>query len=107
MVHIRRGITVGTLTKKDIIESCAISADLDSKTASEGFETFVDIIKEVLQKGEDVSLSGFGKFFVREKNKRRGRNPKTGEEIFIAPRRSISFFLSKTLRAKLEGNTEE
>lgn len=98
---------MGTLTKKDIIEECALSADLDRKIASEGLETFIDIIKEELQKGEDVSLSGFGKFFIREKNKRRGRNPKTGEEIIITPRRSISFHLSNILRAKLEGQTEE
>jgi integration host factor subunit alpha len=90
------------LTKKDIIDECIINADLDKKPASEGIETFIDIIKEELKKGEDVSLSGFGKLSVREKNQRRGRNPKTGEEIAIEARRSITFHLSNVLRAKLE-----
>ena len=100
-------MTVGTLTKKDIIEECVINAGVDSKTASDGIETFIDIIKEELQKGEDVSLSGFGRLSVREKNQRRGRNPKTGEETTIEARRSITFHLSNVLRSKLEGQTEE
>jgi len=91
-----------TLTKKDIIDECIINAGVDKKTASEVVETFIDVIKEELKKGEDVSLSGFGKLSVREKNQRRGRNPKTGEEISITPRRSITFHLSNVLRAKLE-----
>lgn len=91
-----------TLTKKDIIDECVINAEVDKKTASECIETFIDIIKEELHKGEDVSLSGFGKFSAREKKQRRGRNPKTGEEIAIEARRSITFHLSNALRAKLE-----
>ena len=90
------------LTKRDIIEECIIHADIDKKTASEGIEIFIDIIKDELKKGEDVSLSGFGKLSAREKKQRRGRNPKTGEEIAIEARRSITFHLSKVLRAKLE-----
>lgn len=103
MILAKRGMNVGTLTKKDIIVECTLSANLDRKIASEGIETFIDIIKEELQKGEDVSLSRFGKLSVREKNKRRGRNPKTGEETTIEARRSITFHLSNVLRSKLEG----
>lgn len=90
------------LTKKDIIDECIIHTGVEKKTASEGIETFIDIIKDELKKGKDVSLSGFGKLSVREKRQRRGRNPQTGEEIAIKARRSITFQLSKVLRTKLE-----
>jgi integration host factor subunit alpha len=92
-----------TLTKKDIIEDIVVKTGLNSKIATEGVETFIEIIKKNLGKGDVVSLSGFGKFSIREKRARRGRNPKTGEEITITPRRSISFSMSNVLRAKLDG----
>jgi integration host factor subunit alpha len=91
-----------THTKADVIDDIILKTDLDRKTASEGVETFIEIIKSNLSKGEDLSLSGFGKFHVREKRARRGRNPKTGEEMMIAPRRVITFSLSNALRAKLK-----
>lgn len=90
-----------TLTKKDIVDEVAVQAGLDHKTASEAVEAFIEIIKETLEKGEDVSLSGFGKWHVRHKNARRGRNPQTGEEMTITPRRVVSFSLSKVLRDTL------
>ena len=92
-----------TYTKADIIDDIVIKTGLDRKIASDGIETFMEIIKDNLRNGVDVSLSGFGKFSVREKRARRGRNPKTGEEIIITPRRSISFSMSNVLRAKLDG----
>jgi integration host factor subunit alpha len=90
-------------TKADIIDDIVVRTGLDRKTASDGVETFIEIIKANLSKNEDVSLSGFGKFHVREKRARRGRNPKSGEEITITPRRVITFSLSNVLRAKLDG----
>jgi integration host factor subunit alpha len=90
-------------TKADIIDDIVVRTGLDRKTASDGVETFIEIIKSNLSKNEDVSLSGFGKFHVREKRARRGRNPKSGEEITITPRRVITFSLSNVLRAKLDG----
>ena len=90
-------------TKADIIDDIVVRTGLDRKTASDGVETFIEIIKSNLSKSEDVSLSGFGKFHVREKRARRGRNPKSGEEITITPRRVITFSLSNVLRAKLDG----
>lgn len=92
-----------TLTKRDIMEEMMTSANLDHKTAEEAVETFLEIIKATLEKGEEVSLSGFGKWSVRHKNARRGRNPQTGEEMMIAPRKVVTFALSKVLRDKLEG----
>lgn len=92
-----------TYTKADIIDDIVIKTGLDREIASDGIETFMEIIKDNLSNGVDVSLSGFGKFSVREKRARRGRNPKTGEEIIITPRLSISFSMSNVLRAKLDG----
>lgn len=92
-----------TLTKKDLIDDIVVKTGLNSKTAADGVEKFIEIIKSNLGNGEEVSLSGFGKFSVREKRARRGRNPKTGEEIMITPRRTISFSMSNVLRAKLDG----
>lgn len=90
-----------TLTKRDMAEQIIVQVGVGHKEATESIETFLEIVKETLEKGEPVSLSGFGKFTIREKKERRGRNPKTGEEIAITPRRSISFSLSNALRAKL------
>jgi integration host factor subunit alpha len=91
-----------TLTKKDLIYDIHDKTGLDKEIASEGLETFFEIIKSNLSKGEAVSFSGFGKFSVKEKRARRGRNPKTGAELIIAPRRVINFNLSNVLRAKLD-----
>ena len=94
-------------TKADIIDDIVVKTGLDRKIASDGVETFFEIVKSNLSKGEPISISGFGKFSVREKRARKGRNPKTGEIITIAPRRVITFSLSNALRARLvEGKGE-
>lgn len=92
-----------TLTKNEIIEELIMNLGLSRKEASDGIETFLEIIKENLEKGEDVSFSGFGKWSVRDKGERRGRNPKTGEEMAISERRVVTFSLSHVLRSILEG----
>lgn len=91
-----------TLTKKDIMNEVALQVGLDQKTAGEAVETFIEIIKENLMHGEEVHLSGFGKWCIRHKRARRGRNPQTGEEMMITPRKVVTFSLSKVLRAQLE-----
>jgi integration host factor subunit alpha len=96
-----------TLTKKEIIEDILTNTGLDTKTASEGVETFFAIIKSNLSNGEDVGFSGLGKFHVRDKRARRGRNPKTGEEMTISPRRAVTFSLSNVLRAELDDGDEK
>lgn len=90
-----------TLTKKNIVEDITSRLNLERKEASEALETFIEIIKDELRKGDDVTLSGFGKWAVRGKHSRRGRNPQTGEEIIIQPRHAISFSLSNVLRDQL------
>ncbi len=92
---------MGTLTKSGIIDEIVLSTGLSRKEASDGIETFIEIIKQALEEKEPVSISGFGKWKVREKTARRGRNPKTAEEIVISPRNVVTFSLSNVLRSKL------
>ena len=92
---------MGTLTRNVIIDEIVLSTGLARKEASEAFETLLDIIKLQLVKGDGVLISGLGKWNVRKKNPRRGRNPHTGDEITIAPRRVVTFSLSNNLRSKL------
>jgi integration host factor subunit alpha len=97
---------MGTLTKNVIIDDIILSTGLSKKEAFEAIETLLDIIKLQLEKGDDVSISGFGKWNVRKKNPRRGRNPQTGDEITITPRRVVTFSLSNVLRSKLTESTD-
>ncbi len=98
---------MATLTKSGIIDEIVLNTGLSRKEASDGVETFIEIIKETLEKKEPVSISGFGKWKVREKTARRGRNPKTAEEIVISPRTVVTFSLSNVLRSKLSDEEEE
>ncbi|HHO75094.1 MAG TPA: integration host factor subunit alpha [Deltaproteobacteria bacterium] len=92
---------MGTLTKSGIIDEIVMNTGLSRKEASDGIETFIEIIKQALEKKKSVSISGFGKWKVRQKTARRGRNPKTAEEIVISPRSVVTFSLSNVLRSKL------
>jgi len=93
-----------TLTKADIVDSVHRRIGFSKKDSSEITEKVFEAIKKSLERGEHVKLSGFGKFEVRQKYSRRGRNPQTGEEIQIAPRKVLSFKASQILRqALIEG----
>ncbi len=98
---------MATLTRSGIIDEIVLNTGLSRKEASDGVETFIEIIKATLEKKEPVSISGFGKWKVREKTARRGRNPKTAEETVISPRTVVTFSLSNVLRSKLSGKEEE
>ena len=89
-----------TLTKSDMIEDLA-KAGITRKKAGEMLEKFLEIIKQSLESGEDVLVSGFGKFCVREKGKRRGRNPATGSDLILNERRVVTFSCSPVLREKI------
>ena len=93
------------LTKSDLIESIYHGADLMKRDAVRAFETTVELIKATLSSGEDVLISGFGKFEVKEKDKRKGRNPQTGGELMLRPRRVIRFKCSGVLKDKLNGKS--
>ena len=86
------------MIKADIIDLVHEKIGFSRHEAAEVVETTLDIVKEALQKGERVQIVGFGSFVVRPKKERIGRNPKTGEEIVIAPRKVLTFKPSKILR---------
>lgn len=89
------------LTKAQIVEK--IQSNLGTtKSESIGImETFLEIIKRTLESGEDVLVSGFGKFRVRQKKERKGRNPATGADMMLAPRKVITFKCSGKLRERI------
>jgi len=93
-----------TLTKSHLIDAIAKQNGFIKKQSSETFETILELIKSTLASGEDVLISGFGKFCVKEKRERRGRNPATGEDMMVAPRRVVTFRCSGKLREKVNGN---
>jgi integration host factor subunit alpha len=90
-----------TMTKADIVESVHRQVGFSKKDSSEITEKIFEAIKRSLERDEYVKLSGFGKFEVRQKRKRRGRNPQTGEEIEITARKVLSFKASQILRHAL------
>jgi len=93
----------GTLTKAHIVDAVAESNGYTRKKSIETVETVLVLIKRSLESGEDVLISGFGKFCVKEKAERRGRNPATGEDMILKPRRVITFKSSGKLRGKING----
>ncbi|NPA95706.1 MAG: integration host factor subunit alpha [Thermodesulfobacteria bacterium] len=90
-----------TLTKADLINKLYESEVLSKAEAVRAVETVIEIIKETLEDGENVLISGFGKFTVKDKKARRGRNPHTGEDLILAPRRVVTFKPSGVLRNKI------
>jgi len=92
-----------TLTKANIVEAVAKQIGYPKNQSSEITETLLEIIKRTLESGEDVLVSGFGKFCVKTKHERRGRNPATGEDMMLEPRRVVTFNCSHKLREKING----
>jgi len=93
-----------TLTKIQIVESVQNQTGFPKSRSSEIVETLLEIIKRTLASGEDLLVSGFGKFYVRDKKERRGRNPATGEDMMLAPRKVVTFRCSGKLRDRINGN---
>jgi len=90
-----------TLTKNDLIESVHNHCGFPKTKATELVESIIEIVKDRLENEEDVMISGFGKFCVKSKRQRRGRNPATGEELMLAPRKVVTFKYSGKLRTKI------
>lgn len=90
-----------TLTKGSLTEAVSSEAGLSRKQSAELVEALIELIRKTLGSGEDVLISGFGKFCVKVKGQRRGRNPATGEALMIAPRRVVTFRCSGKLRKKI------
>jgi integration host factor subunit alpha len=90
-----------TLSKDAIISAVAKANGYHRPQATQLIETLLEIIKSRLASGEDVLISGFGKFCVKEKRERRGRNPATGEDMKLVARRVVTFKCSGQLRDKM------
>ena len=93
-----------TLTKAQIVEKISTSTNSSRNKSIETVETLLEIIKQTLISGEDVMVSGFGKFCIKEKSERRGRNPATGGDMMLAPRKVVTFKCSGKLRERVNGS---
>jgi len=91
------------MTKAEIARVVHERVGLSKKESGQIAEAVLDVIRQALERGEDVKLSGFGHFMVRNKHSRRGRNPKTGDEITISSRRVVTFRASRLLKKKILG----
>lgn len=90
-----------SLTKSHIVDSIQNQLGFSKNQSVRAVESIIEIIKETLENGEDVLITGFGKFCVKEKRDRRGRNPQTGEDLMLGARRVVSFKCSGVLREKI------
>jgi integration host factor subunit alpha len=93
----------GTFTKANIISTIQSKNGYSLKKSADIVENLLEILKSTLVSGENVLISGFGKFCVKDKRERRGRNPATGDDLMLAPRRVVRFKCSGKLRDKLNG----
>ena len=91
-----------TLTKNDLVANVN-ELGFTKKKSVDIIETLIEIMKGTLEKGEDVLISGFGKFCVKGKNSRRGRNPATGSDLILRERKVVTFKCSGKLREKING----
>lgn len=91
-----------SLTKADLANRLFDEVGLNKREAKEFVDAYFETIKNALEDGENVKLSGFGNFQLRDKNERPGRNPKTGEEIPISARRVVTFRPGQKLRSRVE-----
>ena len=96
-----------TLTKAELAELLFEQVGLNKREAKDMVETFFDEIRNALERGEAVKLSGFGNFQLRDKPQRPGRNPKTGEEIPITARRVVTFHASQKLKTMVDSGTSK
>jgi integration host factor subunit alpha len=92
------------LTKNDIVERLYGELGLPKNQTVEIVESLLELIKSTLASGEDLLVSGFGRFCVQAKNERRGRNPATGEDLMLKSRKIVTFKCSGKLRDQINGN---
>lgn len=92
-----------TLTKAHIVNSIRSQTGFTEDKSFELVEAVLELMKKALESGDDVLISGFGKFSVKEKNERRGRNPATGDDLMIESRKVVTFKCSGKLREKVNG----
>jgi len=92
-----------TLTKKDLMKTVRKGCGFTWEDSRRLVDEILGTIKGALENGEDILISGFGKFCVKDKNSRRGRNPATGEDLILEPRKVVTFKCSGALRDKING----
>jgi integration host factor subunit alpha len=93
------------MTKIDIIQNVCDKLGFSKKDSAKIVESGFDVMKDHLEKGEKIKISGFGNFVVKEKKSRRGRNPQSGQEIEITARRVLTFKSSQVLRRALNSKS--
>ncbi|ARS28611.1 integration host factor subunit alpha [Sphingomonas sp. KC8] len=91
----------GTLTRADLAEAVHRNIGLSRAESATMVEQILDHMSKALERGENVKISGFGSFVLRDKGERMGRNPKTGIEVPIAPRRVLTFRASQMMRERI------
>ena len=92
-----------TITKNKLVESICSKSELPKQESISAVESLLEIIKRTLESREDVMISGFGKFRVKDKKERRGRNPETGDDMKLRARRIVTFKCSNLMRDKING----
>ncbi len=93
-----------TLTKAELADMIFEKVGLNKREAKDMVESFFEEVRQALEQGDSVKLSGFGNFQLRDKPQRPGRNPKTGAEIPISARRVVTFHASQKLKAMVEAS---
>ena len=93
------------LTNADIIQNINQQLGFSQKNSTELVEQLIETVKSTLASGEDVLVSGFGKFYVNDKKERKGRNPATGDSMMLRPRRVVTFKISGKLRRRVNGDS--
>ena len=92
-----------SITKAHLADSIHNQLGLPQNQSVQVLESILEIIKKTLENGEDVMITGFGKFYTKEKKRRRGRNPQTGEDLMLGSRKVVRFKCSGKLREKMNG----
>jgi integration host factor subunit alpha len=95
-----------TLTKAQIVEALFAKNIFTKAQSAQVIDTLFELIKQSLQNGEDVLISGFGKFSAKERHQRIGRNPQTGQPITLPPRKVVTFKCSNVLRTAMNGRDD-
>jgi integration host factor subunit alpha len=95
-----------TLTKANIVDAIHDELGFPKNKSAEMLEILLELIKSRLERSEDVLISGFGKFCVKDKKQRRGRNPATGDDMMLSKRRVVTFRCSHLLRKKINENAD-
>jgi integration host factor subunit alpha len=95
-----------TITKDHIISSVCTQLELPKKKAAEMLDSLLELIEKTLESGNDVLISGFGKFCVKQKKERKGRNPATGEDLMLGSRRVVTFKCSPILRSRINSKQQ-